>query len=136
MSHRHRGRRGKAPKRKLLAPTVGLALIVRDEEEMLPGLLASIEGAFDQVVLVDSDSEDRTVEIFRDWCARTGQPHVVDSFEWIDHFAAKRNHAHSLLTTDWTCWADADDTIVGARHLRPPRRHRPPSQRSRSTTTT
>lgn len=99
-------------------PTVGLALIVRNEQDTLPALLESIEGAFDQVVLLDTGSADDTVGVFRRWCDRIGQAHVVDHFEWVDDFAAARNHADSLLATDWECWADADDVICGAENLR------------------
>jgi len=81
-------------------------------------LLSSIEGAFDQVVLVDTGSVDDTVGVFQRWCARTGQAHVVDSFAWVDDFAAARNYADGLLATDWECWADADDVIVGVENLR------------------
>jgi glycosyltransferase involved in cell wall biosynthesis len=124
MSRPSRRRRGLPPRERRArrprpaAPTLGLALIVRDEAKTLPELLASIEGAFDQVVLVDTGSADDTVGVFQRWCARTGQAHVVDSFEWVDDFAAARNYADSLLTTDWACWADADDVIVGAEKLR------------------
>jgi glycosyltransferase involved in cell wall biosynthesis len=99
-------------------PTVGLALIAYNEEHDLPRLLDSIEGAFDQVVLVDSYSTDATVDVFREWCGRTNQRHVVDQFEWIEDFSAKRNHANRLLNTDWACWADCDDTIENAHRLR------------------
>jgi tetratricopeptide (TPR) repeat protein len=103
--------------------TVGLALIVRDEEETLPQLLASIEGAFDQVVLVDTGSEDRTVAVFRNWARKEHKRHPdftyrAQAFEWIDDFAAARTYADSFLKTDWTCWADADDVIRGAENLR------------------
>ncbi|MGH2954875.1 MAG: tetratricopeptide repeat-containing glycosyltransferase [Thermoanaerobaculia bacterium] len=99
-------------------PAVGLALIVRDEEGQLPVLLASIEGAFDQVVLVDTGSKDRTVEVFREWAAAQGVAHKVGEFEWVDDFAAARNFADSLLDTEWKCWADADDVLRGAENLR------------------
>lgn len=120
---RRRGRRGKAPKP---TATVGLALIVYNEEDNLPRLLDSVTGAFDQVVLVDSDSTDETVTIFREWCERTRQRHVIDNFVWTDDFSAKRSHAFGLLTTDWTCWADADDTIVNASAIRRLARQAPP----------
>jgi hypothetical protein len=42
-----------------MTPTVGLAVVARDEEDNLPYLLASVEGAFDQIVLVDTGSEDQ-----------------------------------------------------------------------------
>ena len=38
--------------------TVGLAIIARDEADTLPGLLESVRGAFDQVVLCDTGSTD------------------------------------------------------------------------------
>lgn len=104
-------------------PTVGLALITRDEKKTLPGLLASIEGAFDQVVLVDTGSRDGTIGLFRKWATaeRKRNPAFrfeVDHFKWVDDFSAARNRADSLLDTDWNVWADADDEIRGADMLR------------------
>jgi tetratricopeptide (TPR) repeat protein len=103
--------------------TIGLALIVRDERDTLPGLLASIEGAFDQVVLVDTGSQDGTADVFREWAAAETERQDrfssrVASFEWNGSFAAARSYADSLLTTDWKAWADADDEIHGADRLR------------------
>jgi len=100
-------------------PTVGLALIARDEEANLPHLLASIDGAFDQVALLDTGSSDRTVEIFEEWAAGQDLPlgHRIGRFEWCDDFAAARNAADELLSTDWLAWADCDDVIEGAQDL-------------------
>lgn len=103
--------------------TLGLALIARDAQHSLPGLLASIAGAFDQVVLVDTGSSDDTIEVFERW-AETEHRHHPDfasrtaRFAWVDDFAAARNFADSLLNTDWRAWADADDEIRGAGNLR------------------
>jgi glycosyltransferase involved in cell wall biosynthesis len=104
-------------------PTVGLAIIARDEEASLPRLLQSISGAFDQVVLVDTGSKDGTTKVFEEWARTEAELHpgfrwIVDRFEWIDDFSAARNHADSLLTTDWLVWADADDEISGAENIR------------------
>lgn len=106
-----------------MTPTVGLALIAKDEEQRLARLLASVAGAFDQVVLVDTGSSDGTVARFEHWAAeeRGRNPdfrHAIGSFQWRDDFAAARAHADTLLETDWTCWADADDEIRGAARLR------------------
>jgi glycosyltransferase involved in cell wall biosynthesis len=100
--------------------TIGLAVIARDEEATLPGLLASITGAFDQVALLDTGSADRTVEVFEAWAEQQPFPlgYVVEAVEWRDDFAAARRHADSLLGTAWLCNADADDEIRGARNLR------------------
>ncbi len=101
-------------------PTVGLALIARDEAENLPHLLESVEGAFDQVVLLDTGSRDKTVGVFREWAERQELElgFKVETFEWGDDFAAARNTADSLLDTEWRSWADADDVLRGAARLR------------------
>lgn len=104
-------------------PSVGLALIVRDEETSLPRLLGSVVGAFDQVVLLDTGSRDRTVAVFEDWAEAEYERNPdftweVAGMEWAHDFGAARNIAHSLLSTDWQVWADADDTITGAENLR------------------
>lgn len=107
-----------------MSDTVGLALIAKDEEEQLPRLLASIEGAFDRVVLLDTGSTDRTVEIFEQWASEQmqGGEHAfrwdVGHFDWCDDFAAARTAADELLDTDWCCWADCDDVISAAGKLR------------------
>jgi glycosyltransferase involved in cell wall biosynthesis len=105
------------------SPTLGLALIAKDEVDSLPNLLASAEGAFDQVVLLDTGSTDGTVEVFEEWATaeKERQPGFISTighFEWRDDFAVARNAADELLETDWLCWADCDDVIRGADRLR------------------
>jgi glycosyltransferase involved in cell wall biosynthesis len=100
-------------------PTLGLAIIARTEQDTLPRLLASCVGAFDEIALVDTGSEDATVERFETWAA--SQPMTVchlRRFEWCDDFAAARNVAVGLLDTEWWTWADCDDVIHGAGALR------------------
>lgn len=81
-------------------------MIVCDEEEHLPGALASV--AFcDEVVVVDSGSTDRTVEI-----ARAAGAAVVEH-PWSG-FAAQRNVAIDHATGDWVLEVDADERITPA----------------------
>lgn len=98
---------------------LGLALIARDEEATLPRLLASCDGAFDEVVLVDTGSVDATVERFEAW-ARTqpGTDCRTVRFTWCDDFARARQFADDQLRSPWHVWADCDDEIHGARELR------------------
>jgi tetratricopeptide (TPR) repeat protein len=106
--------------------TIGLALISKNEEATLPTLLASIEGAFDRVVLLDTGSTDDTVRIFREWAeAQSGVPgsftYGTGFFDWVNDFAAARTAAEELLQrvpVEWVCWADCDDELVGAKNLR------------------
>jgi glycosyltransferase involved in cell wall biosynthesis len=104
-------------------PSVGLALIVKNEEDNLPRLLESVSGAFDYVVLCDTGSTDKTVKVFREWAEREQAAHptmgwIVVDYHWDDDFSAARNYADSFLYTDWKVWADADDTIEGAQNIR------------------
>ncbi len=62
-------------------------MIVRDEQENLPRCLGSVAGLFDEIVVVDTGSRDRTREIAREFGAR------VFDFVWVDDFAAARNAA-------------------------------------------
>ena len=80
-------------------------MIVKNEEENLPRCLASVEGIFDEIIVVDTGSTDRTKEIAREFGAK------VFDFEWIDSFAAARNEALSHATGDYAFWLDADDVV-------------------------
>ncbi len=86
-------------------PRITLTMIVRDEEENLPKCLESIRGIFDEIVVVDTGSTDRTVEIAQSFGAR------VFDFVWVDDFAAARNAALSHATGDYAFWLDADDVV-------------------------
>ncbi len=55
---------------------VSLTMIVRNEEKNLPHCLESVEGLFQEIVVVDTGSTDRTREIAREFGAR------VFDFPW------------------------------------------------------
>jgi len=82
---------------------LSLALIVRDEEKNLIRCLDSIQGLWDELVIVDTGSIDKTVEI-----AKQYTPNIYH-FKWIDDFAKARNFAFSKCTQSWVMWIDADD---------------------------
>jgi glycosyltransferase involved in cell wall biosynthesis len=82
-----------------------LTMIVRDEEMNLPHCLESARGIFDEIVVVDTGSVDRTGEIARSFGAR------VFDFVWVDDFAAARNAALARATGDYAFWLDADDVV-------------------------
>ncbi len=84
---------------------VSLTMIVRDEEKNLPSCLESVRGIFDEVVVVDTGSVDRTREVAREYGAR------VFDFVWVDDFAAARNAALARATGDYAFWIDADDVV-------------------------
>src|SRR5262249_36009081 len=84
-----------------------LCLIVKDEEHNLPACLASVTGLFDEIVVVDTGSRDRTRELARDQGAR------VVEVPWVDDFAAALNGCLDHATGDFIFWLDADDRLDG-----------------------
>ena len=84
---------------------VSLTMIVRDEEKNISNCLESVRGLFDEVVVVDTGSKDRSREIARDFGAR------VFDFVWVDDFASARNAALARATGEYAFWLDADDVV-------------------------
>lgn len=85
--------------------TVSLCMIVKNEEEVLGRCLSSAAKLVDEIIVVDTGSNDNTVKIAESFGAK------LFSFAWIDDFASARNYAFSLATCDYILWLDADDFI-------------------------
>ncbi|WGL51906.1 glycosyltransferase family 2 protein [Nocardioides sp. BP30] len=85
---------------------ISVAMIVRDEEAVLDRCLASLQGVVDEIVVIDTGSTDRTVEIARSYGATVGH------FEWIDDFGAARAYSLEQTTHPWRLVLDADEWIV------------------------
>ena len=86
--------------------TLSLVMIVKNEEEMLPGCLEAVRDAVDEMVIVDTGSTDRTVEIAKSFGAK-----VVD-FPWNGSFSDARNCSLEHATGDWVVYLDADEHLV------------------------
>lgn len=85
---------------------VSLCMIVRDEEQQLPGCLDSVRGAVDEIIVVDTGSGDRTIGIAREHGAR------VFTEPWADDFAQARNQSLRRATGDWILVLDADERLA------------------------
>ena len=86
--------------------TLSLCMIVKDEEEMLPRCLAAVAPAVDEIVIVDTGSTDRTIEIAREYSA------TVIEREWTGSFSDARNASFEAATGDWIIYLDADEVLV------------------------
>lgn len=84
---------------------LSLCMIVRDAERTLPACLTSIKPWVDEMVIVDTGSHDKTVDIAKSFGAR------VFEFAWPDSFAVARNESLRHARGEWLFWMDADDTI-------------------------
>lgn len=88
-----------------MSQTIGVAIIVKNEEALLARCLESVKGA-DQIVVVDTGSQDKTVEI-----AKRYTDEVYLDFVWCDDFAAAQNHCKAKMRTDWILSIDADEFL-------------------------
>src|SRR5919202_2851051 len=86
-------------------PILSLCTIVKNERINLPRCLASVKHYVDEMIVVDTGSEDGTPEI----AAKHGAK--VRYFEWCDDFAAARNYAISQAYGDWILMPDADEEL-------------------------
>lgn len=80
-------------------------MIVRDEERHLERCLTSIAGVVDEVVVIDTGSADRSIEIAR---AHGAQLHQLP---WPGDFAQARNAALEHAQGDWILYIDADEQL-------------------------
>jgi len=85
---------------------ITLSMIVKNEEKHLAKCLESVKNVVDEIVLVDTGSTDKTLEIAERYSAK------IFHFKWIDDFAAARNFALSHASGDWILYLDADECIT------------------------
>lgn len=86
-------------------PKLTLSMIVKNEEKYLRECLESVKDTVDEIVIVDTGSEDKTVEIAKSYNAR------IFYFKWINDFSAARNFALSNSTGNWILYLDADERL-------------------------
>jgi tetratricopeptide (TPR) repeat protein len=85
---------------------ISLTMIVKDEEEMLPRSLEAIHDVVDEMIIVDTGSTDRTIEIAESYGA------TVLHHEWTGDFSEARNVSLDAATGDWFIYLDADEVLV------------------------
>lgn len=84
---------------------LSLSMIVRDEAERLPQCLTSVAGFVDEMVVLDTGSQDDTVAVARSLGA------TVHEIAWPGDFAPARNRALDLVQGDWVLVLDADERL-------------------------
>lgn len=85
--------------------SVSLCMIVKNEEQFLEKCLRSIVNTVDEIIIIDTGSSDRTVEIAESFGSK------VYPFKWESDFSLARNYSLDLATSDYILVLDADEYV-------------------------
>jgi tetratricopeptide (TPR) repeat protein len=85
--------------------TLSVCMIVKNEADFLARCLKSIQPVADQIVVVDTGSDDGTREVATTFGA------TLIEVQWRDDFAWARNISLDHASSAWILWLDADDVV-------------------------
>ena len=92
--------------------TFSLCMIVKNESAVLRRCLDSVAGLMDEIIVVDTGSQDDTKEIAAEYTDK------IYDYVWDNDFAAARNFAFSKATMEYIYSADADEVVDGENYVR------------------
>jgi tetratricopeptide (TPR) repeat protein len=85
--------------------SVSLCMVVRNEEKFLAKSLGSVKPIMDEIIVVDTGSEDATRNIAEVFGAK------VFDYHWDNDFSKARNYSLSKADGEWIFILDADEVI-------------------------
>ena len=95
---------------------ISVAIIVRNEEDCIKRCLISIIGKFDEYVIIDSGSHDKTQSLIMHEFESSKAPYRLIATTWNDDFSVPRNLAISNATGDAIFFIDADEVLLSDRN--------------------
>jgi len=87
------------------SPSISLCMIVKNEERCLERCLKSVQHIVSEIIIVDTGSTDRTIDIAKQFTDK------IHHFEWINDFAAARNFALDQASGEYILQLDADEYL-------------------------
>ena len=84
---------------------LSLCMIVKDEEKVIKRCLDTVKDIVDEIIIVDTGSNDNTIEIVKEYTDK------IYYFKWIDDFSKARNFSFSKASKDYILWLDADEYL-------------------------
>lgn len=89
---------------------LSVCMIVKDEQDLLPRCLDSVQGIADEIIIVDTGSQDATKEIAQRYTNK------LYDYQWDQDFAAARNESLRHATGKWILVLDADEYLAADDH--------------------
>jgi glycosyltransferase involved in cell wall biosynthesis len=100
---------------------IGLLMMLKDEERRLPVTLKSTVGFVDSIIVYDTGSTDRTIEILKEHCKKHDVPLHLKEGKFVN-FALSRNisldFADEIKEVDFLLLLDCNDELQGGDFLR------------------
>lgn len=87
---------------------ISLCMIVKNEEKYIRMCLENAFKLADEAVVVDTGSEDKTIEIIKQFGDKVKLLH----YKWNSDFSAARNISLEAATGDWILMLDADEKLI------------------------
>lgn len=88
-----------------MEPTIGLAMIIQNDQDHLAQCLESVKDQVQELVIVDTGSTDETMAIARQYTDK------VFKYPWDNDFSAARNFSIAQLTSSWALILNADEQL-------------------------
>lgn len=86
--------------------TLSVLYVVRNEEDTIKKSLESIQAIADEIVIVDTGSRDKTLQICRQF-----RKVKIFSHNWIHDFSAVKNYGLKQCTQAWVLCMDGDEML-------------------------
>jgi glycosyltransferase involved in cell wall biosynthesis len=91
--------------KKIKKSKLSICMIVKNEALILERCLESTRAVADELIIVDTGSNDSTIQIAKKYGA------IIVSSEWKNDFSYSRNISIQHAQCEWILWIDADDII-------------------------
>lgn len=85
--------------------TISLCMIARNEEQLIKNALESVKPFVDEMIVIDTGSDDATRQIAQE-CGAT-----IYDFKWENDFSKAKNFAKSMAKGQWLLFLDADECL-------------------------
>lgn len=84
---------------------LAVLILTKNEEKNITDVICNAQKCADEIIVIDSGSNDRTVEL-----AEMAGAHVYFR-AWDNDFAAQRNFGLELTNAEWVLYIDADERM-------------------------